>query len=208
MSQGFTSVGVRRAPLGIVPGRVAAVAELLAAAVPGPDFHQRMHPQIQVVHGQVRPDVADLLLAGAPHLLEVVKVLFDGRAIGEGFEYRDFALPGIGAEEGVAAMLFLDQDNPNDTAGRAVGRQEGLVGFGGRLAVHLAIDGVPSTPLSGSFGQTDLVLAVLARPAARTSLAAIRKAAFSASFSILYFAAPAVPSTRSEYRVLGSAPST
>ena len=41
---------------------------------------------IQMVHGHVGPDVADLLLSGTPHFLDVVKVLFDGGPVGESFE--------------------------------------------------------------------------------------------------------------------------
>ena len=39
--------------------------ESIGRLVPGPTFHQRMHPQVQIVHGHVRPDVAHLLLASA-----------------------------------------------------------------------------------------------------------------------------------------------
>ena len=87
--------------MGVVPGRVAAVAEFLVALVPRPEFHQRMHPQIQIVHGQVGPDVADLLLARTPHLFHIVEVLLDGRAIGERFENLLDAGIRVGAKEGV-----------------------------------------------------------------------------------------------------------
>ena len=72
--------------MGVVPRRVAAVAKFLVALVPRPEFHQRMHPKIQVVHGQVAPDVSHLLLARTPHFFHIVKILFDGRAIGKRFE--------------------------------------------------------------------------------------------------------------------------
>ncbi len=94
-------------------------------SVPRPEFHQRMHPQIQIVHGHVGPDVAHLLLARAPHFLHVVKVLFDGRTVGERFENLRDAGIRIGAEEGVPTMIFLDQHHANhaaDRRGRSPGR--------------------------------------------------------------------------------------
>ena len=42
--------------------------------------------RFKLKHADVRPDVADLLLAGAPDFLHVVKVLFDRRPVGERFE--------------------------------------------------------------------------------------------------------------------------
>jgi len=170
LSQGFTSVGARRATAGIVPGRVAAVAELRAAAVPRPQFDQGMQPEIQAVHGEVRPDVANLMLSGSPHFLQIVEVLFDGGTIGEGFENRDDALLGIGSEEGAPAMRFLDQHDPNHTAGGAIGYQERFVGLGGQAAVQHALDGFPSTPLTGLFEETEFVFAIHTWPAARATL--------------------------------------
>ena len=72
-----------------------------------------------------------------PHTsLTIVEVLFDGGAIGEGFENRDDALLGIGTEERVPAMIFLDQHNANHTASGAIGGQEGLVGLGDHVAIQ------------------------------------------------------------------------
>ena len=64
-AQGFAAIGVRWTAVGVVPGRIAAVANRIGRLVPGPTFHQRMHPQVQIEHGDVRPDVAHLLLASA-----------------------------------------------------------------------------------------------------------------------------------------------
>ena len=67
--------------------------------VPGPKFHQRMHPQVQMIHGHVGPDVAHLLLARAPDFLHVVKVLLDRGPVGEGFENLARRGRRVGAEE-------------------------------------------------------------------------------------------------------------
>ena len=156
---------MRRTPLRVVPWRIAAVDQLPPALVPRPEFDQRMHPQVQVVDGQLGTNIADLLLAGTPHLLHVVEVLFDASTIGKCLE--DLLDTGIriGAEEGVPAMIFLDDHHANDAAYRTVGSQEGLVGFGGLFAVDRALGCLPTTLLPSSFGQTDLVYAILSRSA-------------------------------------------
>ena len=64
MPQGFATIGVRRATRGIVPRRVAAVAQGVVRQTPGPQFDERVHPQVQMKDADVGPDVADLLLAG------------------------------------------------------------------------------------------------------------------------------------------------
>jgi hypothetical protein len=61
---------VRRAAFGIVPWGFAAIAQFLVRAAPSPEFHQRMHPQIEMIDGHVGPDVPHLLLARAPHFLD------------------------------------------------------------------------------------------------------------------------------------------
>lgn len=69
-----------------------------------------------MIHGDIGPNAANLLLAGSPDLLEVVIVLFDCRSVGEGFENRYHGRRRIGAEEGEPAMIFLDQDHANHAA--------------------------------------------------------------------------------------------
>ena len=85
---GFSAVGV-------VPGRVAAVGQLSNREVPRPQFRQGELPQVQVPRREVGPQVADLLLAAAPDLLDVVEELFDRRAVGERLD--DLANTRIGA---------------------------------------------------------------------------------------------------------------
>src|SRR4030043_1354338 len=84
-SQGFATIRVRRAAFGVVPWGGAAIAEFLVTAAPSPEFHQRMHPQIEMIDSHVGPDVPHLLLACAPDFLDVVEVLLDRGSIGERF---------------------------------------------------------------------------------------------------------------------------
>jgi len=79
--QGFATIGVRRASVGIVPRRSTAIADFGLGLVPGPQFHQRVHPEVQMISAEVRPEVAKLLLAGPPDFLDVVEDLFDGRPV-------------------------------------------------------------------------------------------------------------------------------
>jgi len=67
-----------------------------------------MHPQVQLNHGQVGPDVAHLLLAGAPHFLDVVKVLLDRGPVGEGLQGFRHARGRIGAKQSEPAK-FLNE---------------------------------------------------------------------------------------------------
>src|SRR5487761_1177902 len=116
--------GVRRAAIGVIPGRIATIANGLDRPLPGPTLHQCPYPQIQVEHGDVRPNVAHLLLSGSPHLLDIMKALVDRRPVCERFD--DLARRGVrlGAEEVLAAVLFLDDDHPNDAARRTIGGEE------------------------------------------------------------------------------------
>ena len=88
-----------RAAVGVVPGRVAAVGQLAGREVPRPQFRQGELPQVQVPRREVRPQVADLLLAAAPDLLDVVEDLFDRRAVGERFD----DLAHVGIDSGIRA---------------------------------------------------------------------------------------------------------
>ena len=53
-------------------------------SVPRPEFDERVHPEIEMIRSNVGPDIPDLLLTRAPYFLDVVKVLLDRRAVGEG----------------------------------------------------------------------------------------------------------------------------
>ena len=129
-----------------------------------------MHPKIQIVHREVGPDVAHLLLATAPHFLHIVKVLFDGSTIGKRFENLLDALLWIGREESVPTMILFHEYHANDAAYGRVGRQKGFVGLGDSFAVDRAAGRLPTPLLSSPFGQAETVLAILARLTAATAL--------------------------------------
>ena len=169
-AQGFAAVGVRRASRGIVPRRSTAVAKGCIGFVPGPQFHQGMRPKVQMISSEVRPEVAKLLLAGSPYLLDVVEDLFDGRPIGERFQDIPHARLRVGREEELAAVAFLDDDYSDHAASRMVGGQEGLVLFGHRLAVLHALDGSPAASRGRPLGQADAAFAVGWRPPRSASL--------------------------------------
>ena len=109
MPQCFATIGVRRASAGIVPRRIAAVADFDFRLAPRPKLHQRVHPKAQMIRADVCPQIAELLLADTPDHLEVVKVLFDRRPIGEGFQNLGDAGVGIGAEEGTVGRWLPGQ---------------------------------------------------------------------------------------------------
>ena len=62
-AQRFTTVGMRRTPGRVVPGRRLSVADLRHALLPGPGFDEGVHPQVQMPRPEVRPEVTDLLLS-------------------------------------------------------------------------------------------------------------------------------------------------
>src|SRR5262249_40290090 len=114
----------------------------------------------------VGPVVAHLLLPRAVDLLDVVEVLLDGRAVGDGLRDLGHRGVGIGTEVRYPAVAPLDQDDPDDAAGWLVGRQEGLEGLGHRRAVQEDLLRVPAVPVRGALGQAEAPRSVLARPAA------------------------------------------
>ena len=154
-SQGFAAIGMGRTSVRVVPRRLAAVAEFAVGAIPGPEFDQRMHPQVQVIDSQVGPDVPHLLLARVPDLLHVVKVLLDRGAVGEGFDDLYGGGVRIGGEEGIPVVILQDDNHADQPARRSVGRQEGLVEFGDRLAVDRTRSGFPAFLMRGTLGQAE-----------------------------------------------------
>src|SRR5260370_34024572 len=85
----------------------------------------------------VGPDVADLLLAGSPHLLEVVEVLLDRGPIGERLQDVLYGRVRVGAEESrPAAILLHHQYHADDPAGRRGGGPKRLVGLLDRLPIQ------------------------------------------------------------------------
>ena len=170
-AQCLATIAVRRTPLGIVPGRSPPVADLRRAFVPGPQFDQGVHPEVQMPGPDVRPEVTDLLLSGSPHLFEVVEVLFDRRPVGEDLQNLLHGDLRVEREEELAAGRLLDNDHPDHAVGRTVGRQEGLDLFADHFAVLDALDPEPAPGLPGAFGQADPLCAVFAGLATAAALA-------------------------------------
>src|SRR5712692_2402089 len=130
-----------------------------------------MHPQVHMVYGYVCPDVADLLLAGAPDLLHVMKILLDRGPVGEGFQNLLHARMEVRAEEREPAVVLPHQHHTNHSAHRPIGREERLVGLGDVSTVERAGQLLPPLLAGGALGQAELVPTVLPRPAATTTLA-------------------------------------
>ncbi len=73
-------------------------------------------------------------------------------------------------EEGEPTMIFVDEHHANDATYRRIGCQKRFVRLCASFAVERAIDRLPASLPPGSFGQAETVLAILARPAAATTL--------------------------------------
>src|SRR6185369_1086373 len=71
--QRLALVVVRRPTRRLVPGAGAAVAHLVILLVPGPHFHQGVHPQVEVEARLVAVHVTHLLLPGPPDLLLILE---------------------------------------------------------------------------------------------------------------------------------------
>jgi hypothetical protein len=171
-AQGVAAIGMGRTPIGVVPRRQAAIAKFAVGTVPSPEFHQRVNPEIQMVDGQVAPDVSHLLLARAPNFLHVVEVLLDGGAVGYSFDNLHGRGVRIGREEGKPIVILQDDHDANHPTNRAVRRQEGLVNLGNRFAVDGALGRFPAVAMGGALGEVEPVLAILLRSAATTASAA------------------------------------
>jgi hypothetical protein len=107
-----SAIRVRSASVRIVPGTVRTVGELGLISIPSAEFDQRIHPLVQVPASDVRPDVANLLLASTPDFLHVVEVFFNRPAPSDCFQdLLGFDL-WVGAEVGCPTpVLELDDDN-------------------------------------------------------------------------------------------------
>ena len=129
-AQSFAAVGVGRSSLGVVPRRVVAVADFLRRLVPGPAFHKRVHPQIQVERRHIRPNVADLLLARSPDFLHVVKVLLDGGTIRKRLDDLAGRGAGVGAVEAVSVVrkrFFVERNLFRSSGLKSALRRNGRV---------------------------------------------------------------------------------
>jgi len=67
-----------------------------------------MHLQIEMIDGHIGPNVSHLLLASTPKSLHIVELLFERRAISEGFDDFDVRGLWISREEGKRGVFFFD----------------------------------------------------------------------------------------------------
>ena len=120
-SQHFTgdcraAVGMRRTAVGVVPWTIAAVGQLRFCHIPRAQFHQSVHPLIQMPAADVRPDVADLLLTGSPDFFDIVEMFFNCPARGNGLQNVANCDLCISAEIGSPAAIVESHDHDADDA--------------------------------------------------------------------------------------------
>src|SRR5438874_3161304 len=163
-AQGVTAIGMGRTPLGVISRTDAAIAQFFLRSGPGPQFDQRVQPQVQMVGRHIGPVVPYLLLSGAVDLLDIVEVLLDGSAVGHRFENLSHARLRIGGEEGDPTVRFLDDDHTDGAAGWWIGGHERLVGFDLGLSIKRERGRLPAPWMGTPLGQADR-RAVLAWPA-------------------------------------------
>src|SRR5262249_5793992 len=118
------------------------------------------------VAADVAVQVAHLLLAGAPDLLEVLVRLLDRPPARHSLQHFLGRRVRVQAEEGEPAVVLLDKHHGDRPAGGPPGRQEPLDLLGHPTAVLHALDLLPAARLPGPLGQADAMLAVDPRPAA------------------------------------------
>src|SRR5438034_6081633 len=124
--QGLAAIGVRWAPLLLIPRRVAAVAQLAERLVPSPPLHHRVAPQTPVERSLVGPPVTQLLLARPLDLLPVLEGPLDRPPSGHGLQEVLVRRLMCRAEVRQPDVVLLDQHDPDHPPGRLPGRQEGL----------------------------------------------------------------------------------
>lgn len=124
-SQSFPTTHMRRLTFEVHPRKIASVAKFFLGKVPRPRFDQCVHPQVQVIHGNIRPDVSYLLLARSPHLFHVVEFLLDRSSVGECFQYLD--------DTGV--WICTEQSWPTKPVSRALGQADFVLAILRRAAM-------------------------------------------------------------------------
>jgi hypothetical protein len=77
-----TLVSVRRTAELAVPGTIAAVTDSRGLLAPSPQLNQRMNPHVQMKYPDICKVISNLLLACTLNLFEIMKVLLNGRPIG------------------------------------------------------------------------------------------------------------------------------
>jgi len=108
---------MRRTTRRIVPAPVPTVHKFFRGHVPARQFDHRIEPGAEMPAADIGPHVADLLLACAAHLLDVVEVLLNGPAIGHRLQNLLDAHLDVRTEIGrpVATFVFQQHDADRST---------------------------------------------------------------------------------------------
>src|SRR6266498_3450898 len=158
--QGLAAIGIRCAPLLLIPRGVTAVAQLRERLVPCPPLHDRVTPQTPVERSLVGPPVAQLLLARPLDLLHVLEGLLDRRPARHGLQDVLDRRLRVRAEVRQPDVVLLDQHHPDHTPSRLPGRQEGLDRLRHVLLILEARHLLPALGMAGALRQTEPPLAV------------------------------------------------
>jgi hypothetical protein len=100
-----------------------------------------------------------------------MKVLLDGRSIGERFQDSHDASCWVRAIKSIPARLLLDQHDTHKATRRFVSSQKRFAQLGRHAAIHRTGHGLLTVPVTGAFGQANLVGSVLPRSSTPASLA-------------------------------------
>src|SRR4029077_15276125 len=106
------------------------------------------------------PHMADLLLAGSPHFLHVVKHLLDGRAVREAFQDLAYRCIRVGTEKGIPIVLAAHDHHPNHAADHWPSGQKGLAHLEHGLAIENGLDLDPTIAMCSPLGQADFFPAI------------------------------------------------
>src|SRR5712692_4172356 len=145
-----------------VPRRGRAIAQLRKRLFPRPPLHHGVAPQAPVIGSLVRPPVTQLLLACPFHLFHLFEGLLDGRSSSSRLQDVPHRRRWVRATVGPpTAVVFLHDDDADDTPGWRPGRQEGLDGLGHLLLVLEARQLFLTLRVARPLGQAEPPLAVL-----------------------------------------------
>src|SRR5580765_152129 len=119
-----------------------------------------------MVHRHIRPVVAGLRLAHTMHFLQVMKRLFNGRAVGDGFQNLRYAGVDMGAKISTPrAIVFFHEHHADQPTSRLIGCQKCFVTLERFDAVQDKRSTLPTSTMPCPFGEADFFLAVGARSA-------------------------------------------
>src|SRR5437868_6229611 len=104
---------------------------------------------------QVGMEVTQLLLARAPHLLDILERLFNRGPLGHLVQNRRRGGVSLRAKIGPPAVFLFHQYHANDATRRTPSRQEGLVGLGDFVPVQDHFLGLPAFGVPGALRQAE-----------------------------------------------------